>query len=124
MTDTKGEFAIDARLPEGYVHEPSHRMEIYQRFGEAISLEEVEDIWAEIEDRFGSPPEPALWLYYLTRIRVQAAQEGVLLIKQEKLSLIIEKRKGKDTITRKILMPKMTSPQQLEQFVLSELKRT
>lgn len=124
INDTKVEFAIDARLPEEYVNEASLRMEMYQRFGEAFSIEEVEDLWMEIEDRFGPPPEHALWLYYLTRIRVQAAREGVILLKQDKLSLTIEKRKGKETITRKILMPKIKSPQQLEEFILAELKKT
>lgn len=124
LTDTKIEFRIDARLPEDYVNETSLRMEFYQRFGEALSWEEVDAIWEEIQDRFGPPPEPALWLYHLTRIRVYASRHGFTLLKQEKLSLTIEKRKGKDSVLRKILMPKFKTPEELEKKVINELEKT
>ncbi len=45
LVDTKIEMPIDARLPEDYVNETSLRMEIYQRLGEALSWEEVTDLW-------------------------------------------------------------------------------
>lgn len=124
ITDTKIEFPLDARLPEEYIDEVSLRMEIYQRLGEALSWEEVDAIWAEVQDRFGPSPEPALWLYHLTRVRVHAARHGFTLLKQDKLSLTIEKRKGKDTLTRKILVPKYRSPQEMENKILAELNRT
>lgn len=123
ITDSKIEFPIDARLPENYVNEVSLRMEIYQRLGEAFSWEEVDAIWGEVQDRFGPAPEPAQWLYHLTRIRVFAARHGYTLLKQEKLSLTIEKHKGKDSIIRKILAPKYKSPPDMENKVLAELKR-
>ncbi|WP_249274824.1 transcription-repair coupling factor [Candidatus Protochlamydia amoebophila] len=124
VTETKIELAIDARLPEDYVNEVSLRMEVYQRLGEAFSLEEVDSIWSEIRDRFGPPPEPAQWLYHLTRIRVHASRFGFTLIKQEKLSLTMEKgKKGKDLIIRKILMPKFKSPQELETKIIAELNQ-
>lgn len=123
--DAKIELSIDARLPEEYVNETSLRMEIYQRLGEAVSWEEVDNVWEEIRDRFGSPPEPALWLYHMTRIRVYASLNGFNLIKQDKLSLIIEKNKGKEgMITRKLLMPKIKSPQEMEQKIIAELEKT
>ncbi|WP_226996118.1 transcription-repair coupling factor [Candidatus Protochlamydia sp. W-9] len=124
VTETKIELTIDARLPEDYVNEVSLRMEVYQRLGEAFSLEEVDSIWSEIRDRFGPPPEPAQWLYHLTRIRVHASRFGFTLIKQEKLSLTMEKgKKGKDLIIRKILMPKFKSPQELETKIIAELNQ-
>lgn len=124
ISDAKIEFSIDARLPDDYVNEVSLRMEIYQRLGESLSWEEVDAVWEELQDRFGQPPEPALWLYHLTRIRVYAARNGFTLLKQDKLSLTIEKSKGKDTVTRKILMPKFKSPQEMEKRVITELEKT
>lgn len=123
MTDTKIEFPIDARLPEEYVNEVSLRMEVYQRFGEALSWEETDALWEEIQDRFGPAPEPAQWLYHLTRIRVFASRHGYTLLKQEKLSLTIEKHKGKESEIRKMLAPKYKSPQELETKILAELKK-
>lgn len=122
-TDTKMELPVDARLPEEYMNEVSLRMEFYQRLGEALSWEEVEAIWEEIQDRFGAAPEPAQWLYHLTRLRVFANREGFTLIKQEKLSLTIEKGKEKEALTRKILAPKYKTPEEMEARILVELKK-
>lgn len=122
--DAKIDFLVDARLPEEYINEESLRMELYQRLGEALSWEEVDTLWAEIQDRFGPPPEPARWLYHLTRIQIYAIRNGFILIKQDKLSLTIEKRKGKETIIRKVLMNKPKTPEELEKKVINELEKT
>jgi transcription-repair coupling factor (superfamily II helicase) len=123
ISETKIEFSIDARLPDDYVNEVSLRMEIYQRLGESLSWEEADAIWEEVQDRFGPPPEPALWLYHLTRIRIYASRHGFTLLKQEKISLTIEKNKGKESTVRKILMPKFKSPQEMEKKVISEFEK-
>ena len=117
IADTKIEFPVDARIPEYYVEEASLRMAIYQRFGEAISQEEIDEIWAELKDRFGVPPEPALWLYHLTRIRAHASKHGVTLIKQDKYLLRIERQEGKQLVSKKFPCIKLTSPQELEKQV-------
>ena len=103
--DTKIETTFDARLPEDYVNEVSLRMEIYQRLGESISWEEVDAIWEELKDRFGPPPEPAQWLYRLTRLRVFGALNSITSIKFEKLSVTIEYLKGGETQLKKVLVP-------------------
>lgn len=122
-TDTKIEFMVDARLPEDYVNETSLRMEIYQRFGEAASEEEADAIWDEIKDRFGPPPEPATWLYHLTRLRIFAGRHGFTLLKQEKVSILAEKQKGKETITHRLLLPMPKSPQEMERKVIAALQK-
>jgi len=123
LTETKMEFSVDARIPETYIEEANLRMEIYQRFGEAITEEDVDEIWKEIKDRFGKPPEASLWLYHLTRIRVFASRNSITLLKQEKLSLTVEKQLGKETTLRKILMKWPTTPQELEEKVIGLLKK-
>lgn len=123
LADTKVEFFADARIPETYVNEANLRMEIYQRLGEAASLEEVDEIWEEIKDRFGKPPEQALWLYHITRIRVFAARNGIILLKQDKLSLSIERQTGKESTTRKILMNWPKSPKEMELKIIALLKK-
>lgn len=114
ISDVKIEFPFDARLPEEYINETVLRMEIYQRFGEAIGVEEVDAIWEEIQDRFGPPPEPALWLYYITRIRVRASLKGYTLLKLDKISLSAEQHKGSQVATRKVLMSPPKKPEDLE----------
>ena len=119
ITDTKIEFLVDARISEDYVSEPNFRMEIYMRCGEAISLEEVDNEWKTIQDRFGKPPESAIWLYHLTRIRVFAALRSITLVKQEKFSLILEKQKGKETKRKSLLIQWPKKPKEVEEKVFA-----
>lgn len=122
VTDVKMEFPVDARLPEEYINEVGLRMEIYQRLGEAFTWEDIDVIWEEVKDRFGVPPEPALWLYHLTRIRVNAALKGYTLLKQDKLSLYTEQQKGKDQTVRKVMLPLAKTPADLEASVLKAIE--
>lgn len=121
LTDVKMEFPMDARLPEEYINEVGLRMEVYQRLGEAFSWDEVEAIWEELRDRFGTPPEPALWLYHLTRIRVFGALHGYSLLKQEKLTLYTEQHKGKNHCVRKVILPALATPASFEAYVIKIL---
>ncbi|MCE5316056.1 MAG: transcription-repair coupling factor [Parachlamydia sp.] len=121
ISDVKIEIPVDARLPEEYILEVQLRMEIYQRLGEAVSLEEVDEIWAELQDRYGPPPLPAEWLYRLTRVRVFAALRGYTHLKLEKLSLTTEQKKGKDSIIRKVLLSQPKTPQEFEEKMFKSL---
>jgi transcription-repair coupling factor (superfamily II helicase) len=120
-TDPKIDFPVDARLPEDYVPEINLRVEICQRFGEAASLEEVDAIWSELKDRFGTPPLPAEWLYRLVRIKLAASESGILALKFERNILTIERKQGKASTIHKhpMLLPK--KPQELESKILKLL---
>lgn len=122
VSDTKIEFFVDARLPEEYVNEVSLRMEVYQRLGECLSWEEVDSIWEELQDRFGKPPEPAQWLYHLTRIRVYASLRGFVSLKWDRESLTAERKKGDSTQTKKITLGKFKNSQEMEAKVLKALR--
>lgn len=123
ITDTKVEFSLDARIPEEYVDEPSLRMEIYQRLGEALSFEDVDAIWEEIQDRFGTPPAAAINLYHLTRLRVFAARNGFTSIKIDKLTFSAEQHKGKLVTNKKMILGKCKDAQELESKVIQALKK-
>lgn len=123
ITDTKIDFPnIDARLPEEYVNEVSLRMEIYQRLGDAITFDDVDMLWDELKDRFGAPPETAVWLYHLTRIRVHAALNGFTLLKLDRLTLVLEQHKGKQMRTKRALFGKFKNAQELESKVIKAMK--
>ncbi len=97
-SETRLELKIDARLPEDYVNAIELRMEFYQRAAESASLEETEALFAEMTDRFGPLPLPALWLKTLSRLRILAALKGITLLKQQQTSLYIEGAAGKRTV--------------------------
>lgn len=119
--DSRIELHFDARLPEEYIQEMNLRIDIYRRLGEASSNEEVESIFAEVKDRFGPLPESAVWLYHLTRIKIFASQHGYTLIKRDKLTIVAEKESGKQTLTRRILMPKYKSAAEFEAKLIALL---
>ena len=123
VVDCKIEFPFDARLPEEYVNESSLRMAFYQRFGDAWTLEEVDAIWEEVQDRFGKAPEPVKWLYYLTRIRVLASRNGFTLLKWTKVSFLADRRDGRETLSKKTLLKQPQSPIDMEKKVQDALKK-
>ncbi|MBP9841696.1 MAG: transcription-repair coupling factor [Simkaniaceae bacterium] len=115
--ETRLEFTFDATLPKSYIEETSLRIEIYHRLGETTELQEVDLIFAELKDRFGPPPPPALWLYHMTRIRIAASKRGVSLIRFDQNSLTIEK----DKISHRLLYALPQDPSKLETDVISKL---
>lgn len=112
--ETKIEFSFDAKLPEEYISEPSIRMELYHRLGEATSDEETDAILSEMKDRFGTPPQQVVWLYHMTRLRIFASQNRFTLLKFEKFTFTGEKQLGKETIKQTLPMPKVTGPAAFE----------
>lgn len=121
--ETKMEFSYDARLPESYINEVSLRLELYHRFGDASSQEELSALWAEVQDRFGLPPEPACWLYHLARIRVVASARHLTTLKFQKLSLTLTKEAGEKKEEQSFLLPAKAQidPVALEEHVLQIL---
>lgn len=124
FTETKMEFAYDARLPEEYVNESSLRLEIYHRLGEAHAFEEVEALLSELQDRFGACPPPVLWLYHLTRIRLFASLHSFILLKFETHTLIAERQKGKNTEKKILSLPRTQKPEELEKRVIALLQES
>ena len=59
-------------VPEDYVPEVNQRLAFYKRLAGATGDAEIEDIRAELVDRFGALPEPARRLLDIVRIRVAA----------------------------------------------------
>lgn len=119
LTDVKIDIPVDARLPDTYIEDVSLRMEIYQRFGDAMALDEVDAIWSEVQDRYGKPPEPAHWLYQMTRLKVFAQTHGYTLIKMEKFTLRTEQIKGHKTISRSLLIPSFKKPQDIDKILIN-----
>ena len=69
--------AVEGYLPDDYVPEVNQRLAFYKRLAGAAADAEVDDLRAELVDRFGPPPEPAGRLVDIVRIRVAARALGV-----------------------------------------------
>lgn len=124
FVETKMEFSFNAKIPESYIFEVSLRMEIYYRLGSVSSIDELKNILEECEDRFGKAPEPFIWLYHLSRIRLFGSANQFTLLKFNGLSFIAEQQKGKNPIRKTLLLPKkIQTPELLEKHTIDELKQ-
>lgn len=119
--DTKMEFPFEANLPSDYIAETNLRIEIYQRFGDADSYKEIDEIWSEVQDRFGKPPLAARWLYHYARLRLYASQKGYLSLKVDKYGLTIEQRQGKKSVSKRVAITIPKSPEEFEAAILMVL---
>ena len=75
--DLKVELPIDANIPEDYLPHERLRLEAYAKMAAAKSDSDVDDVLAELADRYGPVPEPTQNLAQLARLRVYAASLGV-----------------------------------------------
>lgn len=115
--ETKLECPFIAKFPDYYISDSAQRLEIYHRIGEASSYEEIDEIFEELKDRFGPLPDPALFLYHLTRIRLFANKHHFTSLKFLPNSLIAERGPHKHSF----LLPPNFTPKQLEEFVIARL---
>ncbi|MGD8398568.1 MAG: transcription-repair coupling factor, partial [Anaerolineae bacterium] len=71
---------IAAYLPAGYVRDETLRLQLYRRLAGLTTEEEIDDMEAELADRFGSLPEEAVNLFFQLRLKLQAIDAGAKAI--------------------------------------------
>src|SRR5215471_10760815 len=71
------DLPINAFIPPEYVIDDAVRLRLYQRFSGVEDDAQLASLVTEVEDRFGSLPEPAQQLVYLTSLRLRAAEAAV-----------------------------------------------
>ena len=69
--DTELSFDVEALLPEDYVTDVGVRLSLYKRLASATDEGHVTEIAAEMEDRFGAPPEEARRLVKLMTLKTE-----------------------------------------------------
>lgn len=76
----KPECAVDlnvnAYLPEDYVKNQNQRIDTYRKISLIENDEDMQDVYDEIMDRYGAPPEPVVNLLRISLIRSYAADAG------------------------------------------------
>lgn len=71
------ELPVDAHLPHDYIPSERLRLEIYKRLAEVRTDADVDEVRAELVDRYGSPPEAVDSLLFVARFRARCRQAGV-----------------------------------------------
>jgi len=74
---------IPAFIPEDYVRDPNQRLLIYKKLTQPADEAEIDDIRAELIDRFGALPMAAVYLLEVMRLRVILKR---LLVKEIELA--------------------------------------
>ena len=69
--DTELSFDADALLPEDYIADVGVRLSLYKRLAGAPAAEDVHELAAEMEDRFGAPPPEARRFVHLMRLKTE-----------------------------------------------------
>ncbi len=66
------ELGVPALLPDDYIYDPQERLVLYQRLAQTKTEAELQDLAAELIDRFGKLPAPAKALIARTRLKQRA----------------------------------------------------
>ena len=75
--EVKVELPVDAHIPHEYVAEERLRLEAYKRLASVTDEAGLDEIVAEIVDRYGNYPEPVANLIEVARLRTVARRAGI-----------------------------------------------
>lgn len=64
-------------IPDGYIPDEAQKLDLYRRLSKATRLKELDELAAELRDRFGRLPAEAERLTAASRIRILGGQLGV-----------------------------------------------
>jgi transcription-repair coupling factor (superfamily II helicase) len=77
VVDSAVAVAVDAYLPEAYVPEVTQRLALYRRLVTVTDFAGLDGVRAELQDRFGPLPAPAVQLLEVVALRVRAQKLGI-----------------------------------------------
>ena len=77
VVDVKIDLPVDAHLPHEYVGVERLRLEMYRKVAEAKTPERLDEVEAEMRDRYGQPSEPVRNLFAVARFRLLARARGL-----------------------------------------------
>ncbi len=70
-------LGISVRIDGDYIPEENQRLRMYKRIASAQTQPEIADVRAELQDRYGTPPESVLNLLAAGEIRLHCEQLGI-----------------------------------------------
>ncbi len=74
------DLRISAIIPEDFIGDIHNRLIMYKRISNAKTKEQLQDLQAELIDRFGLLSQPVKNLLLITELKLKAAQLGILKI--------------------------------------------
>jgi len=86
-------LGISLRIDDTYIPEEGQRLRMYKRIAGAESMSALTEVRAELEDRYGQPPDSVLHLLIAGEIRLTCELLGIAQI-ERKRTLIEEPKKA------------------------------
>ncbi len=87
-------LGISVRIDSGYIPEENQRLRMYKRIASAQSLTEIADVRAELQDRYGTPPESVLNLLAAGDIRLHCEQLGISQLDRKRTQIELPNPNG------------------------------
>ena len=105
-------LGIALRIDESYVPEENQRLRLYKKIAGATSEKAVMDVRAEMEDRYGAPPDATVYLLEAALLRLECEQLGIAQVDRKRGELQI-----------RFMENAAVDPQQLMRLVAKNAKR-
>ena len=80
---------LDAYLPKTYVPDDTLRLQLYRRLAGLTAESQIDDMQAELKDRFGPLPQETVDLFYQLRLKVHAIAAGAKVISTEENQIAV-----------------------------------
>jgi transcription-repair coupling factor (superfamily II helicase) len=86
---TQLNLGIALRIDESYVPEENQRLRLYKKIAGAASEAAVNEVRAEMEDRYGAPPDATVYLLEAALLRLECERMGIAQIDRRRGELQI-----------------------------------
>ncbi len=80
-------LGISLRIDDSYIAEENQRLRMYKRIAGAETDAALVDVRAELEDRYGAPPESVLHLLAAGEIRLTCERLGIALLERKRTAM-------------------------------------
>ncbi|MGE5551979.1 MAG: transcription-repair coupling factor [Bacteroidota bacterium] len=78
------DLKVDAFLPDSFIADARQKVELYKKIAAIRETKEADDVYEEIEDRFGDLPLPVRNLLAVAKLKALSKQTGVSQISMER----------------------------------------
>ena len=109
---TQLSLGIALRIDESYVPEENQRLRLYKKIAGSTSQTEISEVRAEMEDRYGAPPDATVYLLEAGRIRLECERLGIAQIDRKR-----------NEVQMRFSEKALVDPQQLMKLVAKNAKR-
>jgi transcription-repair coupling factor (superfamily II helicase) len=86
---TQLNLGIALRIDESYVPEENQRLRLYKKIAGTTSEAAIDEVRAEMEDRYGAPPDATVYLLEASLIRLECERLGIAQVDRKRAELHI-----------------------------------